>query len=367
MMAGVHLGCRLPVASALPGALLLLSIASCVTLDTTVAWREAAAGHLSGSLWWANQGVTYIPSTDEFVFTGAHNLPGVAAWASKVDAQTMRVTASNKDLIPAELQQQGYSHAGDLDFFEGELWVALEGEGDDAPARFLVVDPATLLSRRVVPETGGLAGRDTPLMTNNSFAAVRPSTGHVCSCPYVNVTTVFCYDRITGALASKTRLDRRLDGVQGGAFRQTDGALYIGVDANADGDNVIYAVDLDTGHVAPQIVAHTGFGAWAVGRGIEFEGLAFMEDGRLLRWYGNPPWWFFWWWFSKPLFTFEATSAEARLPTLPAAAARRATTAAALAHGGRVGARHRGHPGARYARAGGSEDGFTGANERVEI
>jgi hypothetical protein len=346
-------------------------------------WREIASSHLSGSLWWANQGVTYNPDADEFVFTGAHNLPGVKAWATKANAKTMRVSATNKDLIPPELQERGYSHAGDLDYFDGELWVPIDGDSGDAPARFLVVDPQTLQPRRVVPETGGLPGRQS---ASNAWAAVRPDTGHICSGPYRNMTTVYCYERSTGALASKTHLSRRLDGVQGGAFRRasSDGALYLGTDSDHQGDNVVYAIDLDTGRVAPQIVAHTGFGSWRLGRGIEFEGLTFMDDGQLLRWYGNPPWWFFWWWFSKPLFAFEAVTqgdwVATHGATVPAqhvalAGLGTSTTATGTGGGGRERSRRAGpvrqqhgvarngvgmgtgHHGGRYARAGGAERG----------
>jgi hypothetical protein len=136
----------------------------------------------------------------------------------------------------------GIDHFGDCDYWDGRVYVAMEGSN---PARVGVFDTdLELIGSAPVADQG----------TSNPWCAVDPVTGRLFSSPFDTdhlVSYELCIDGRRISLGSSQVVGLRgADGaplalrrVQGGAFTP-DGRLYLTVDSR---DSGIVGVDVDTG------------------------------------------------------------------------------------------------------------------------
>ncbi len=153
--------------------------------------------------------------------------------------------------MPGDLKAQGYNHYGDLDWFEGHLYVPLEGT---TPRKIVLVDAATLtvLSTADVPQG------------HAPWCAVHPHNGLLYSSTFNNVGLVTAYHRrvtqgkLELSLVGNFELfdqDGRpmiIDNVQGGTF-SSNGHLYL-VSAATDVRRAgIYVFDMITGRKRARI------------------------------------------------------------------------------------------------------------------
>ncbi len=123
--------------------------------------------------------------------------------------------------IPPELAVD-YDHMGDLDFYNGYLFVGLENSGDSRTASIACFDAETLnfIGSDKVPEQDGHA----------SWCAVNAKDGFLYSSAYNNVTKLFAYEFTIGincfvlSLCKTVTLHKEneeqfiLSGIQGGVF-----------------------------------------------------------------------------------------------------------------------------------------------------
>ncbi len=132
--------------------------------------------------------------------------------------------------IPPELAMD-YDHLGDLDFYNGYLFVGLENSDDNRTARIACFDAETLnfIGSDVVPEQDGHA----------SWCAVNTVDGYLYSSAFNNVTQLFAYQFTisinsfnlslikTVALHKENEEPFVLSGIQGGVFITENEETYL--------------------------------------------------------------------------------------------------------------------------------------------
>ena len=170
----------------------------------------------------------------------------------------------NSDPIPSKLKKEGYFHLGDPDYWNGTLYVPVERRGYLRPAVLAAYNPTTL----------ELARYSYTPQDHMPWVAV-DKEGRLYTSEYSPVDEVLMYraeDIGEGGHAEpirKVRLNRTLDGVQGGAFY--DGKLYLSVM-----DGWIYEVDPGDGGVRR---------AFQVPNFYEMEGIEVLDEGGRISCY----------------------------------------------------------------------------------
>ncbi|OYT61185.1 MAG: hypothetical protein B6U69_04090 [Thermofilum sp. ex4484_15] len=143
----------------------------------------------------------------------------------------------NADPIPNKLKDEGYFHLGDLDYYNGSLYIPVEREGYERPAVIAIYDTDELkmVSYFYTPQD------------HMPWLAV-DGEGLIYTSEYSPVSEILVYNVRNLKAGSyikpvkSIKLNRTLGGVQGGAFYR--GRLYLSVM-----DGWIYEVDLSTGTV----------------------------------------------------------------------------------------------------------------------
>lgn len=124
-------------------------------------------------------------------------------------------------------------HVGDLDLFEGRLYVALE-----KPTGLMVLDADLnrLDYRRI----------HTPDGHTFAWCSIHPWNGLLYTCDWVGAATAYAFDRTTAERRrdADISLSRTIDRVQGGAFSPT-GQLFLGTDDEAHAG--VHAYSASTG------------------------------------------------------------------------------------------------------------------------
>jgi hypothetical protein len=155
--------------------------------------------------------------------------------------------------IPNELKNLGANHFGDLDHFQGELFVPLEG----MQKPFVVVLDAMSLHPK------GWAPLNNQGTNNVSWCAINPSDGVLFSSKSDGVASLLRYQVVRNAqgirfdfigslpLLTEAGQPLVLERVQGGAFSTKTGLLYI---SNHEGAAGVNAIDITSG----KRVAHIG-------------------------------------------------------------------------------------------------------------
>lgn len=149
--------------------------------------------------------------------------------------------------IPRFLRDEGYNHFGHLDYYDGHLYVPLEGK---LPCKIVVFEPGML---NYVAE-GNL---DDKIQTHAPWCAVNPADGLLYTSNSDDNGGLFVYRREikNGKLELRySHLLRlydeqgapiRVNSVQGGAFSRKSGLLYLSSDRGSGGG--IFVFDPKTG------------------------------------------------------------------------------------------------------------------------
>jgi hypothetical protein len=156
----------------------------------------------------------------------------------KLDSEG-NVILKEENIIPPFLVKEGYDHIGDLDHWDGKLYVPIEHkpvlDGLRINATFAVYDSELKFA--------GLSFKTSQF--HAPWCAIDPETGYLYSSEWNDAWDIYAYDLADGGrLVKKIHLDKRLSSVQGGDFYQ--GYLYLCMDSlHKD----ICKIDLRTGKV----------------------------------------------------------------------------------------------------------------------
>jgi hypothetical protein len=128
-----------------------------------------------------------------------------------------------ENVIPSFLVKEGYDHIGDLDYWNGKLYIPIEHkpvlDGLRINATFAVYDSQL----NFVGEWFKTSQFHAP------WCAIDPETGYLYSSEWNDAWDLYAYDLVNGGkLVKKIHLDKRLSSVQGGDFYQ--GYLYLCLD-----------------------------------------------------------------------------------------------------------------------------------------
>lgn len=137
----------------------------------------------------------------------------------KFNRQTQKLTQAG---IPGELANQGYDHYGDCDFYNGHLYVPLEGLAHN-------LDPLIVVFNSHLQRV-----RQGPLrpQLHAPWCAVHPWDSRLYSCESDNVSVLNAYDLTTFSHIGQFRLYNAsgnpevLQSIQGGCF-SSRGRLYL--------------------------------------------------------------------------------------------------------------------------------------------
>lgn len=177
--------------------------------------------------------------------------------------------------IPAALKK--YNHFGDLDYYDGSLFIALEGESQ---------------TPRIACFDTNLGYFDSALLPEQSHApwcAVNPADGLLYSSEFDNVRVLNAYsftfesNRLRLKLHHKLRFNDRgkgmkISGVQGGVFANENGENNLFLSSNADAQRGVHVFRWPDGSRIQTISIPSDF--WTVGE--EIEGLTYwdLNSGR---------------------------------------------------------------------------------------
>ena len=141
------------------------------------------------------------------------------------------------NVIPPSLAEGGYDHIGDLDYWNGKLYVPIEHEpvlnGLRVNATFAVYDSELKFTQSFKTS-----------QFHAPWCAIDPETGYLYSSEWNDAWDLYVYDPVEGRLVKKVHLDKRLSSVQGGDFYR--GYLYLCLD---DPHKDVCRIDPKTGKV----------------------------------------------------------------------------------------------------------------------
>lgn len=175
------------------------------------------------------------------------------------------MTANNQTAIPESLQDLGSNHIGDIDWWDGTLYLPIEDGSDYLNPVIARYDPDTLTVRDTFPLSGTLLTEGVP------WVAVDGPRSKLYVAEWDPTPELHVYDLATVTYERSIPLGTVMHRIQGA--KVFEGSLYLSTDDDVKG---IYKVNLDTGAVLPLFAFHAEF---------EEEGLVFlaMPDGSLMH------------------------------------------------------------------------------------
>lgn len=180
-----------------------------------------------------------------------------------IDSITYATLYDSGDAIPHDLRQEhGYNHLGDCTYYNGFIYYAVEEPTFTKPAIFIY-------KLNVEDEKYSIkfdAFKVAPGLHHMPWVALDTSTQILYSSEYSNTSTLYKYDAITLEFVGTLEISMTLDQVQGGAFYDKDGLLYVG----ANTKDTVYAINVTTGVVDIALVQGED-------KEYEFEGLTFLD------------------------------------------------------------------------------------------
>jgi hypothetical protein len=150
------------------------------------------------------------------------------------DRAIYKFTIGMKQVARHNMQPYGSAHVGDLDYYDGHLYIALE-----QPKQLLVMS-TDFKRRRMFQLSGRKVGSADPLGGTLAWCAVHPITKEVCTTSFGYADALYCYARARGdnyALSSTRYLKPATKRVQGGVITP-NGKLLLASDAKPFGINV---------------------------------------------------------------------------------------------------------------------------------
>ncbi|MBL0375471.1 calcium-binding protein [Rhizobium sp. KVB221] len=155
------------------------------------------------------------------------------------DLSKMEITTG----IPKALADMGFDHVGDIDYYNGKLYISLDSEAGDYQNGHVAVLNASDLS--YTGELYELVGAPSnPHDDVASWVAVDGANGLGYGKEWQNGTTINVYNLEDWSFKGTLEMDQSLKNIQGA--KVFEGKLYFSAHDNTKG---VYTVDLQTGHV----------------------------------------------------------------------------------------------------------------------
>lgn len=185
-----------------------------------------------------------------------------------VDFSTMDITTG----IPTVLAEMGFDHIGDIDYYDGKLYISLDSEAGDYQNGHVAVLNADDLSYS--GELYELVGDPTNEHDDvASWVAVDGENGVGYGKEWQNGNTINIYDLKDWSFEGTLEMDQNLKNIQGA--KVFDGKLYC---AAHDSTKSVYSVDLESGHVEKLFDLPKKNGGYNETEGIEIRQ---REDGTI--------------------------------------------------------------------------------------
>ena len=224
---------------------------------------------MDGELW-QQIGIDEFPGTVGAVRSQGLTTDGTSwyfSWTLGLEKTDLNYTTlvSKTTAIPPELSLLGDKHIGDIDYWNGTLYVPLEDTGPYVQPHLALYDPATLTAGQ------SYALPNTLLTDGVPWVAVDGPRGNIYVAVWDPTLAIFVFDLATVTYSRSIPLRPPLGRIQGA--KVFEGSLYLSTDDTAKD---IFKVNLDTGTVIP---------LFALNQNFEEEGLAFLArpDGSLLH------------------------------------------------------------------------------------
>ncbi|MEV4556289.1 hypothetical protein AB0K51_04730 [Kitasatospora sp. NPDC049285] len=189
---------------------------------------------------------------------------------SRVSLDQQSVQANNAAAVPAALAAQGDNHIGDIDYYNGKLYVPIEDGSAYQHPYIALYDAATL----------GYTGTAYPLPLSVQpdgapWVAVDAARGYVHSSAYNPTPALNVYSLTDLHLVRTVPLSTVIGSIQGAKIYQ--GSLYA---SSNNAAKSIYRIDPDSGQVTDVFDR-----ASSLPSGSETEGLAFLptSDGAVMH------------------------------------------------------------------------------------
>jgi len=219
---------------------------------------------------WEQIGIDQFPGTAGAVRSQGVTSDGTSwyfSWTLGLQKTDLdyRVQVSNVTAIPPELSRLGDRHIGDIDYWDGTLYVPLEDTGPYVQPHIARYDPNTLMAAQTY-------AMPTALLTDGvPWVAVDGPRGNIYVAEWNPTLAIFVFDLATVTYSRSIPLRPPSGRIQGA--KVFEGSLYLSTDSTAKD---IFKVNLDTGTVIP---------LFALNQDFEEEGLAFLArpDGSLLH------------------------------------------------------------------------------------
>jgi Ca2+-binding RTX toxin-like protein len=219
-----------------------MTVATTWTLDSYVDYPYIDT-NLTGARF--TQGIVWNPDAGEWITSWQYGMARMSEdfqflqMTGSVDLSTMTINTG----IPQVLADMGFDHIGDIDYYNGKIYISLDSEAGDYQNGHVAVLNASDLS--YTGELYELVG--DPTNEHNdvaSWVAVDGANGLGYGKEWQNGTTINIYNLDDWSFKGTLEMDQSLKNIQGA--KVLDGKLYFSAH---DSTKSVYSVDIATGHV----------------------------------------------------------------------------------------------------------------------
>ena len=211
------------------------------------------------------QGITWNADAGEWITTWQYGMARETEdfeflqMTGSVDLSNFEITTG----IPKVLADMGFDHIGDIDYYDGIIYVSLDSEAGDYQNGHVALFNASDLSY-----TGTMyeliGAPSNPRDDVATFVAVDGENGLGYGKEWKNGTTINVYNLDDWSFKGTLEMDQSLKNIQGA--KVLDGKLYMSAH---DNNKSLYTVDLSTGHVEKLFDLPRGANAFNETEGLE--------------------------------------------------------------------------------------------------
>ncbi|MDH6269773.1 Ca2+-binding RTX toxin-like protein [Rhizobium sp. SG_E_25_P2] len=248
-------------------------------MSETQTWRLASKAdydyldaNLSGLRF--TQGLVWNDDSNEWISSWQYGMARLDADFNFLQT-TGSIDLSNFDIstgIPTELAAMGFDHIGDIDYYDGRVYISLDSEAGDYQNGHVAVLNASDLS--YTGELYELVGDPTNEHDDvASWVAVDGEAGVGYGKEWQSGDTINVYDLDDWSFTGTLQMDKSLKNIQGA--KVLDGMMYM---AAHDSTRSVYSLDLSTGHVEELFQLPTPSGGRTETEGLE---VRTNEDGNV--------------------------------------------------------------------------------------
>jgi Ca2+-binding RTX toxin-like protein len=240
------------------------------SMSETQTWRLASKAdydyldaNLSGLRF--TQGLVWNDDSNEWISSWQYGMARLDADFNFLQT-TGSIDLSNFDIktgIPTELAAMGFDHIGDIDYYDGRVYISLDSEAGDYQNGHVAVLNASDLS--YTGELYELKGDPTNEHDDvASWVAVDGEAGIGYGKEWQSGDTINVYDLDDWSFTGTLQMDKSLKNIQGA--KVLDGMMYM---AAHDSTRSVYSIDLSTGHVEELFQLPTPSGGRTETEGLE--------------------------------------------------------------------------------------------------